>query len=208
MEILLNEKSLDGQFSDLNDFYETLPAMSRNLKILRTLEIPLLKHSSLYGRRITDDITIYDLRNSKGSVKPVYRDQIRQWKRELSLLVMDPPFWDEESDESQDSLEEAARRGTDVLSFDHPKYRDTEICLNYKGRDIFVKSAVTTKYLMDLLTERGKISSLDFLKMRYGTGKIRTEYLDPGQIRCFGYREEEKFYILMIERDHSVSDTG
>ena len=114
MEILLNEKSLDGQFSDLNDFYETLPAMSRNLKILRTLEIPLLKHSSLYGRRITDDITIYDLRNSKGGVKPVYRDQIRQWKRELSLLVMDPPFWDEESDESKDSLEEAARRGADI----------------------------------------------------------------------------------------------
>ena len=77
------------------------------------------------------------------------------------------------------SLEEAARRDTDVLSFDHPKYRDIEIYLNYKGRDVLVKSAVTTKYLMDLLAERGKISSLDFLKIRYGTGKIRTEYLDP-----------------------------
>ena len=28
------------------------------------------------------------------------------------------------------------------------------------------------------------------------------------QIRCFGYREEESFYILAIERDHSMSNTG
>ena len=28
------------------------------------------------------------------------------------------------------------------------------------------------------------------------------------QVRCFGYREEDRFYILMVERDHSVSDTG
>lgn len=33
-ELLLNEKSLDGQFESMEAFYETLPVMSRNLKIL------------------------------------------------------------------------------------------------------------------------------------------------------------------------------
>ena len=28
------------------------------------------------------------------------------------------------------------------------------------------------------------------------------------QIRCFGYRKDDTFHILMVERDHSVSDTG
>lgn len=33
MELLLNEKSLDGQFTNLDDFYEVLPVMSSNLRI-------------------------------------------------------------------------------------------------------------------------------------------------------------------------------
>ena len=47
-EILLNEKSLDGQFENMEDFYQTLPVMSRNLKMLRDNQVILQKHSSLY----------------------------------------------------------------------------------------------------------------------------------------------------------------
>lgn len=47
MELLLNEKSLDGQFTNLDDFYEVLPVMSSNLRILRKYGIPLLKHSGV-----------------------------------------------------------------------------------------------------------------------------------------------------------------
>ena len=53
MELLLNEKSLAGQFEDQDDFYQVLPDMSRNLKILRQFRVYLLKHSSLYTRKIT-----------------------------------------------------------------------------------------------------------------------------------------------------------
>lgn len=28
------------------------------------------------------------------------------------------------------------------------------------------------------------------------------------KVRCFGYREGERFYVLKIERDHSYSDHG
>ena len=46
------------------------------------------------------------------------------------------------------------------------------------------------------------------------TSEFRNKSIDKfrcgkhSQVRCFGYREEEKFYLLLIERDHSVSDTG
>ncbi len=68
MELLLNEKSLAGQFEDQDDFYQVLPDMSRNLKILRQHRVYLLKHSSLYTRKITRDMTILDLQNRKGNV--------------------------------------------------------------------------------------------------------------------------------------------
>ena len=76
MEILLNEKSLEGQFPDLDSFYETLPVMSKNLKILRTLEIPLLKHSSLYSRKIKEleELIIALDRFEASSWKEIWQD--------------------------------------------------------------------------------------------------------------------------------------
>jgi hypothetical protein len=278
MELLLNEKSLAGQFEDQDDFYQVLPDMSRNLKILRQHRVYLLKHSSLYTRKITRDMTILDLQNRKGKVDPLQRDEVKRWKRELSSLVMDPPFWDVESTDSEDSLQEAARRKTDVISFPHPDYQDKTLQISYKGGTVPVISAVTTRYLLDLLLQYREINIYEYLKLSYGEGKIRTDYLDAGmesvlalqkaeiedlrealdrfetepwteilkdnfycyksykpssnkknyfihtefadkqiakfrcgkhsQIRCFGYREKEYFYILSIERDHSLSDTG
>lgn len=294
MELLLNEKSLDGQFANLTAFYESLPEMSKNLRVLRESGISLYKHSSLYARRITEDVTILDLQNSGGKIAPIYRDQVRRWKRELSALVKTPPFWDEEDgmcqmtgsavaahsyDVSQDSLEEAARRRTDVLSFLHSDYQDVLLYIVHGGESIPVRSAVSTKYLLDLLLEKREVEPVFYLKMRYGNERIRMDHLDEvtesvsylqksevqevisaldrfddassweeifhdrffnhksyqppsnrqnyfygtkfadkqidkfrcgqhSRIRCFGYREGECFYVLMVERDHSVSDHG
>lgn len=278
MELLLNEKSLDGQFQSQDDFCQALPVMSKNLGVLRKLKISLLKHSSLYDRRVTKDMTILDFQNRKGMVNPIYRDQVKKWKRELSSLIMEQPFWDEGLSECQDSLEEAARRRTDVISFSHPDYEDRILNMVYNDESITIKSAVTTQYLLDLLWQRKAMGAFEYLKMRYREGRLRTDFLDIGmksiielqkaeveellialerfetkswpeiqqdqffcyksyqpsskkqdcfqhkkfadkkidkfrcgkhsQIRCFGYREKECFYIVLIERDHSVSDTG
>ncbi len=281
MELLLNEKSLDGQFARVEEFYKTLPEMSRNLKALKKLEIPLLRHSTLYQRKITAEMTLFDLKSSKDNIAPEYRDQVRQWKRELSALVMNPPFWDIEKgmEEEADSLQEAALRRMDVLSFDHEEYRDVSVCVTCHGEKKFVKSAVSFGYLTELLWQKGVLNCLDYLKMRFANGRVVLDNLDKekdsvsrlqkseieeilealerfnsalswdeiqqdrffyyksykpaskkadyfagtefgkknidkfrcgqhSQVRCFGYREEDRFYILMVERDHSVSDTG
>lgn len=281
MELLLNEKSLDGQFARVEEFYKTLPEMSRNLKALKRLGIPLLKHSTLYQRKITAEMTLFDLKNGKDNVAPQYRDQVRQWKRELSALVMNPPFWDIEEGmgKEEDSLQEAALRGTDVLSFEHDKYRDAALRVVCRREEKTVKSAVSFGFLTELLWQKGTLACLDYLKMRFGNGRVALDYLDKekdtvsrlqkpelkemlealerfdkalswdeiwqdrffyyksykpssnkenyfaetefreksidkfrcgqhSQVRCFGYREEDRFYILMVERDHSVSDTG
>jgi len=288
MELLLNEKSLDGQFDSVDEFYATLPEMSRNLKILQKLGISLLKHSTLYQRKITGDCTLFDLRNSNGKVAPQYRDQLRQWKRELSLLMLNPPYWDLEQagemtdldeTESRDSLTEAALRRMDVLSFAHEFYRDVVLDVDCGGGIVSVGSAVSTAYLLDMLLQKDGLDILNYLKLQYGQGRIVLDYLDVetdsaagmqksewkeamdamrrfdeaesweeirhdrffdyksykpksrkddyfsntgfagrqidkfrcgqhSQVRCFGYREQDKFYVLAMERDHSISDTG
>lgn len=46
---------------------------------------------------------------------------------------------------------------------------------------------------------KGQFADKNIFKFRCG---------EHSQVRCFGYRKEEQFYVLRIERDHSISDHG
>lgn len=278
-ELLLNEKSLDGQFGSMDEFYKTLPVMGQNLRILKNNDVVLQKHSTLYQQKITGEITLYDLQNRKGKVEPTQRDKLILWKRQLSSLMNTPPFWDLETADSKDSIEEAARRGTDVLSFLHDGYKDTILKVPCEDGKCDVRSSVSTGYLVDGLYQRGFLSRLEYIRQRFLDGRIRMTYIDTeiagidvlekremeelleglerfeaartwkdimedrffdyksyqpssskydvfakgdfsdknidkfrcgqhSQIRCFGYREGEQFFVLRIERDHRYSDHG
>ena len=277
-EILLNEKSLDGQFENMEDFYQTLPVMSRNLKMLRDNQVILQKHSSLYQHKITKNISLFDLQNKKGNVDPTQRDKLNMWKRQIASLMRTPPFWDNDS-ESADSIQESAKRNTDVLSFSHDEYRDRILYVPCDEDIYTVRSAVSTEYLAETMFQKKYIDRIEYIRQRYQDGRIRTCYIDMetnsveelekqeleelieglerfeaastwkdilsdrffdyksyqppsakynvfgngkfagknidkfrcgqhSQVRCWGYWEEEKFYVLRIERDHRYSDHG
>lgn len=278
-EILLNEKSLDGQFENMEAFYKTLPVMSRNLKILRENNVILQKHSSLYQSMITKELSLFDLQNRRGKIEPSQRDKLNMWKRQLSSLMNTPPFWDGEASDCVDSVHEAAKRQTDLLSFFHDQYRDKVLEVSYHDEMREVRSAFSTGYLAEGLLKKKYIDKTEFIRQRHQDGRIRTCYIDTdsdsvselevgefeelldglerfnaaktwndiltdrffdykdyqpvsdrhnvfaggkfadknidkfrcgqhSQVRCFGYREEELFYVLRIERDHSISDHG
>lgn len=156
-EILLNEKSLDGQFENMEDFYQTLPVMSRNLKMLRDNQVILQKHSSLYQHKITKNISLFDLQNKKGNVDPTQRDKLNMWKRQIASLMRTPPFWDNDS-ESADSIQEAAKRNTDVLSFSHDEYRDRILYVPCDEDIYTVRSAVSTEYLAETMFQKKYLS--------------------------------------------------
>lgn len=176
-EILLNEKSLDGQFENMEDFYQTLPVMSRNLKMLRENQVILQKHSSLYQHKITKDISLFDLQNKKGNVDPTQRDKLNMWKRQIASLMRTPPFWDNDS-ESADSIQEAAKRNTDVLSFSHDEYRDRILYVPCDEDIYTVRSAVSTEYLAETMFQKKYIDRIEYIRQRYQDGRIRTCYID------------------------------
>lgn len=277
-EFLLNEKSLDGQFDSMEAFYKTLPVMSRNLKMLKDNQVILQKHSSLYQHKITKDVSLFDLQNKKGNVDPTQRDRLNMWKRQIASLMRTPPFWDDDS-ESVDSVQEAAKRNTDVLSFLHDEYRDRILHISCDDDVYMVRSAVSTEYLAETMFQKKYIDRKEYIRQRYQNGRIRTCYIDMetnsvdelekqelkelieglerfeeastwrdilsdrffdyksyqpsstkykvfengqfagknidkfrcgqhSQVRCWGYREEDNFYVLRIERDHRYSDHG
>lgn len=277
-ELLLNEKSLDGQFGSLEEFYDTLPEMSRNLKLLKETDVILQKHTSIYQKKISGNVTLYDLSNKKGNVAPEYRAKMTQWKRQLSDLMCTPPFWDVEADNAGDSIQEAARRSTNVLSFLHDNYNDVVLEVLCEEIPCNVRSSVSTKHLVEGMFQKEYIGRVSYIKHKYQNGRIRMDYIDMetdtvsalekkefeelldglerfeealtwkdimrdrffdyksyqpsarrdafakgmfsdkhidkfrcgqhSQVRCFGYREEDLFYVLLIERNHSYSDYG
>lgn len=192
MEILLNEKSLNGQFHNLDEFCDTLPEMSINLKILDEMCVTILKHSSLYECKITEDLTIRDLQNNKGMVLPQDRDKVRRWKSLLFSVTNAPPFWDvlEQSiesaaectwrgnDVSHTSLGEAARRNVNVLSFRHALFSDTRLEVLLSGIRKDIVSFVSTKYLTEFYYNMGIMNIVSYLHRRYSSGRINAQQID------------------------------
>ena len=46
-----------------------------------------------------------------------------------------------------------------------------------------------------------------FLGRKY-SGKTIMKFRFSGAMRCFGYRKGDRFRVLRLERDHTISDNG
>ncbi len=90
MEILLNELSLDAQFSSLNEFIEQ--AAYKSLSFLEKLsdEDVLIKSRDFYTSKVTPNIAIYDALVGEHSRNS---DIIRKFKTYLSRFLQGP-YWE------------------------------------------------------------------------------------------------------------------
>lgn len=292
MELLLNEKSLTGQFSDALAFYNTLPDFIECLKILEQFKVSLHKSVSFYQSMITKELSVRELANRKDKVPPTERDKVREFKRRLYQLQAQEPFWDAQMETvcqnleacyyangeevSATSVAEAAVRGGALLSFQQQEYGDCVVLVTEKLNQFQVPSAQSAPYLAEVLFDGRLIEIEDFLYFHYKGTKLRFDLMDKklgiallepkeletaqeafsrfcsetwdeiakdryfyykqyqpsnqdnwfknteyqektihkfrcgmhSQIRCFGFRENDFFYVLRMERDHSISDNG
>lgn len=292
MDLLLNEKSLTGQFPDALAFYNTLPSFIECLKILEQFKISLHKSVSFYQSMITKELSVRELANRREQVPPTERDKVREFKKKLYQLQAQEPFWDAQTetvsqnlescyfangeDVSATSVAEAAVRGGALLSFQKEGYGDCVVTVEENQEQYQVPSAQSGPYLAKVLYDGSMIETEDFLNYYYRGTKLRFDQMDKklgtavlelkeletaqeafsrfcseswdeivkdryfyykqyqpsnqdnwfknteyqektihkfrcgmhSQIRCFGYREGDFFYVLRMERDHSISDNG
>lgn len=142
MEYVLNEFSLKGQFEDTDEFVDSL--YENTLPVLKKLDqnkINLLKSYNIYGSMIT----------SEKSLQVILQDrsysEIRAVKSLLVKLFLDDPYWDNESkciveskyeceftEETNDHcIAEALERDTSLVSFEHNKFKCSEIEVKKDG---------------------------------------------------------------------------
>ncbi|PAD85752.1 hypothetical protein CHH55_21940 [Niallia circulans] len=283
MEVLLNELSLEGQFSTIDDFLISLREMIVVQKIMDKGQIKLLKHYNLMNEQVTKTHTLHEILTDN-SVKTT--NEIRRFKMYLKRLLSEPSFWHENqihnntdsyvctfTEKINDySLAEACERDRKVFSFKNNRFIDDIIEINKNNTKIDLLNFHNRHLLCDILFESGIINELEYCEFQFSQNLsfkyIEEEYsfniltfeekkmfistfsmftkmswddilvndgleykqYDPSKnnwfknspyedkkiykfrtsqkCRCFGYRENDIFYVLRFERDHKISDNG
>ena len=144
MEYYMNEYSLRGQFSSLEEFYQsllryTLPVLKKIETVDKTNSL-IWKNDMFWDLNVCNDIKIGEIRNQKGRSQET---QIVSLKNKLIKLVNEGPFWSELDGDEFEVLEykfdksyqtdksfpdvncftKAAGHGGVVISFSHDEYK-------------------------------------------------------------------------------------
>lgn len=214
-KIYLNELSLEGQFEDLDDFFDKSICFMKCLKYITDQKQQISKSADIFDRKITRDKTLHDLRGVRG-------DKARKLKSLLLKTTDTPPFWNAESEVEQEedasytldkecvsgtSIAEAAEAHGVLLSFPECRYSDKELNVWKNGEEELKTYSISScNYLAICLWKNQKIEIYDFLRMRYdGTRLEFSEFQEAYGFEIFEKNEIEEC-IETFDRFISLSD--
>lgn len=176
MSVIINDLSIDGQFSDVDEFCDNiLEQMIPILDILNDLDINVLKGYNTYNLNITKSEKLIDIMKVRG--KP----EITKLKSQLSKMFLDEPYWESDKKsntgsiyecEFTDELEgyciaEAFEREVPVLSFEHNRFKNNKILIKKDDIEENVLNIYDYNNALDTFKESGKISPFEYLSERY-----------------------------------------
>ncbi|MBT6231450.1 MAG: hypothetical protein HOI47_32820 [Candidatus Scalindua sp.] len=203
MEILFNELSLTGQFSNQNDFVKNaLLPFIRVLKEMQEFATLLLKKSDVWSNKVTPTINLYSF-----LIASCRTDEVRRFKSAIANLTKEP-FWDSDikqdsgtayffngSDIAGSSPAEACERDKVVVSFlSSPASLSP---LNIVRNDITVPLVNLTVYgnLTEFLWDTKKISFESYLKERFSRGKLDFSRVDINILSSGVQTTEQSLFI-------------
>lgn len=188
--IIINELSLNGQFSDSRDFWMTgMPPFHRAVKDAISLGMKYMyKQSQFYTMKATPNETLYSLLSAK---ETRIIDEARRYKITLTRAISDEPFWDlapkqdvnahyliGENDVSGSSIAEAEARTGCLLSFIRSSYVNDPIIVQKDGIDIPVRNIWDEKQLYAILFEHGELSLKEYIISRFSGLKLDFSLID------------------------------
>lgn len=273
MEILLNELSLTGQFTDEDDFFNHFDSILEIIKLIEVLKFTIAKEYMFFDVAITSQYKLGDFLRLR-------TDRARKMKRFLAKLAQHPPYWNElqkhncnnnsyyfnSKDVCATSLAESCERDRYILSFRNKDFLVRSISIQKNSENIELYNIISKDDFLDNLLkllridaqiycqEKFKKSNLNFSKLKDKDGFELLETQQQVDIfietfrefsemswdniissdglqykkyngtafeglnvykfrvtqkyRCFGYREENEFFVLKFEIDHKMSDNG
>ena len=182
MEILINELSLCGQYSTVDEFAEqALPELISTLKSFKQDKDLLFKKDDFYSSKITKEITIYEI--MVGAISRKY-DEIKKFKSLLTTLF-EEPYWERDIRQSVDSeyifenreirgssLAESYERDKIVLSFKHDDFR-SRILPVYKDTVIKdIDNLYDKNHYLEVCWDRRVISFEDYCFKKFNGNKL------------------------------------
>lgn len=208
MELLLNELSLSGQFTSIDDFVEH--GVRNVLQIFAELldEDQVLKKYNFYSSAVLPTQSIYDVLT--GSVSRTC-DELRKFKVYLSRLF-DKPYWEDSLRHDADSkylfgaisvsstsLAEACERQRIIISFNHNSFRNTSIAVYKNGEYVVVDNLFEEGHYTTLLHTRGLLKKFS-LKNR--TLFTRTNLVRQGKPVYQEIATNYYWYLDNMHRNH------
>lgn len=181
MEIVINDFSLDGQFSSLEDFYKSLREYTLEaLKALNEEKIEVLKSYELYERKVTETSSFYEVIQKRGE------PEITRMKRLLTQMMLNPPYWNDfkkhncedvyccnYSDRKNDyCLAEACERDKVVFSFINEKFKENTFRIYKNDTVIEIYNIYNKKILLDFLYDKNIIKECQYCDLYFNELKI------------------------------------
>lgn len=175
MDVIINDFSLNGQFSDeqhfLDSLYEnTLPIIGS----LEKLQVKILRSYYSYKSNVTKDKTLNDLLTTRGN------PEIVRLKSQLHKMFFEEPYWEDSlksveevydcaftKKKSEFCLAEALERKIPVLSFKHNNFNERKIEINKNRQSISIDNIFNKEVMLQVFRECKVIGHLDFLVLKY-----------------------------------------
>ena len=188
MQILFNELSLAGQFSDQDAFMKNglLPFVGV-LKEMQGFSTLLLKKSDVWNNKITPSDTLHAFLINNAFRKS---DEVRRLKSAIADLTKEP-FWDSDSKQNPDSTylfdgadirgsspAEACERDKVVVSFVSSLASSDPLNIIRNGVNISLLNLTRSGKLTDFLWSNNQISFESYLKTRFSGGKLDFSKVD------------------------------
>ena len=188
MQILFNELSLTGQFSDQDVFVRNglLPFVGI-LKEMQGFSTLLLKKSDVWDKMITQSNTLHAFLINNAFRKT---DEVRRWKSAIADLTKEP-FWDSDSKQNPDytylldgadirgsSPAEACERDKVVVSFVSSSASLDPLNIIRNGVNVPLLNLTRSGKLTEFLWANNQISFESYLKARFSGGKLDFSRVD------------------------------
>lgn len=175
MGIIINDFSLEGQFSTIDEFIEsiycnTIPMLDK----FEVLNIDVLKSYNCFNLMVTESETLHDIMKIRGV------PEITKFKKQLNTILLDEPYWENSIQsnnniyesrytEKLDSycLAEALERNMPVMSFEHDKFKESTLIVKKDNEEYIIQNLYNKAILLDIFRENNIISHLEYLLDKY-----------------------------------------
>jgi hypothetical protein len=188
LAILINERSLKGQFDDEDSFIESIKPLLQIIKLIKQFELVLLKNHTFFKSKVTLHSDFLQIVNSSNQ-------RIRQDSsiRLIKSYLLDKPYWNDTqihncntdsytfnaNDICNTSLAESYERYQVVLSFKHDDFLDTLLDVSKKNHSTLkIKNLLNKNLFLDYCLGMDVINIFDYCKEKFKDSNLNFELLE------------------------------